>query len=188
MWLDRWGATDTEVASAMPGDHLVAAPGSVATRSITLGCGPDEVFDWLAQMGTGRAGWYSYDLIDNFGRRSARHIEPSWQVGEAGEPIPAGPMAFDTPVVDRPHALVIAVRQRRLLGHVVDFVLAYRLDPAAEASPSSAASEDAASTRLVTRATIAIRGPLGRLATVALTVGDGVMVRRQLIGLRERCG
>lgn len=42
---------------------------------IDLDAAPSEIWPWLAQMGNGRAGWYSYDLIDNLGRKSFQHID-----------------------------------------------------------------------------------------------------------------
>jgi hypothetical protein len=181
--LERWGATDDEVAASMPGDDLIGEPGMSATRSISLAKPPDEVFSWLAQMGTGRAGWYSYDLIDNFGRRSARELRPDWMVSEAGDTVPGGPISFDVAELDRPHHLVLALLGRRLAGHTIDFTLAFTL--AELTAPGGGAD---AGTRLVSRARASIRGPLGPVANPALCIGDGLMVRRQLLGLADRCG
>lgn len=36
---------------------------------------PSEIWPWLCQMGTGRAGWYSYDWIDNLGKSSFKHLD-----------------------------------------------------------------------------------------------------------------
>jgi hypothetical protein len=178
MLLEHWGATPTEVTAPMPGDELIDAPAMSATRSITLAADRDEVFGWLAQMGFGKAGWYSYDLIDNLGRRSADRLHPHWQVDSVGDEVPGGPLAFTVTHLDRPAHLVLALLDRRAAGHVIDFTLAYRLDPLT----------DRAGTRLVSRARATVAGPLGRPLSAALTVGDGVMVRRQLLGLAQRCG
>lgn len=43
---------------------------------IDLNCTPEKVWPWLAQMGNGRAGWYSYDWIDNLGRKSLDFVDP----------------------------------------------------------------------------------------------------------------
>lgn len=176
MLFENWGATACEIDRELPGDELIERPGFSATRSISLGAEPDEVFDWLAQMGTGRAGWYSYDLIDNFGRRSARSITPSWLVSAVGDEISAGPTAFTVTHIHRPEYLTLAVTGVGLPGLRVDFSLAYALSSPADGG-----------TRLVSRARAAVSGPLGRPASWALGVGDGIMVRRQLLGLRQRC-
>jgi proline iminopeptidase len=45
----------------------------------TVDAPPRQVWPWLVQMGHDRAGWYSWDRLDNFGSRSAKHIHPEWQ-------------------------------------------------------------------------------------------------------------
>lgn len=159
----------------MIGDDLIGDPHFSNDRSIEIAAPPDDVWPWLAQMGFGRAGWYSWDLIDNLGRRSATELHPEWMIEAAGDPMPAGPMSFATPVVDRPHRLVIAVTHQRLLAWTIDFTLAYEL------------TETTAGTRLASRARARIAGPLGRpFARWLLGPGDGVMVRKQLRGIAER--
>lgn len=56
-WTRRWGATDEEVARPMPGDEIVERADYIATRAITIRATPDEVWPWLVQIGSGRAGW-----------------------------------------------------------------------------------------------------------------------------------
>ena len=48
----------------LPGDDLVAEASAIETRGIEINATPKEVWPWLAQMGYGRAGWYSYDALD----------------------------------------------------------------------------------------------------------------------------
>ena len=85
MLFETWGANDDEVRGAVVGDDLVPSARLTATRAITIDAPPSAVFPWLRQMGFGRAGWYSYDWIDNLGRRSAEVILPEWQqVGKIG--------------------------------------------------------------------------------------------------------
>jgi hypothetical protein len=79
----RWGATDEELARAMPADKLVSHPTFVATRAVTIEGTPEEIWPWLVQIGHGRAGFYGYDLIENIGSprglRSAQRIIPELQ-------------------------------------------------------------------------------------------------------------
>ncbi|GIH95214.1 hypothetical protein ACFFMN_35570 [Planobispora siamensis] len=82
----RWGATDVEVDRAMPGDEMIP-DGRGPTRAITIHAAPHEVWPWLVQIGYGRAGWYSYDWIDNDGRPSADRIVPEFQDLKVGDPI-----------------------------------------------------------------------------------------------------
>jgi hypothetical protein len=85
-WHARWGATDEEVAGTMAGDDILEGASS-RTRAITIDAPPEEVWPWLLQLGYGRAGWYSYDWIDNDGRPSANRIVPEFQHLEPGDQI-----------------------------------------------------------------------------------------------------
>jgi hypothetical protein len=86
-WLLRWGATASEVARPMPGDGILGADTASTTRAITIGVPAMQVWPWLAQLGYGRAGWYSYDWLDNDGQPSARHVHPEWQQLRPGDQI-----------------------------------------------------------------------------------------------------
>jgi hypothetical protein len=77
-WHARWGATDAEVMAVMPGDELIPE-GQITTRAITITATPAQIWPWIVQIGYGRAGWYSYDWIDNDGKPSARRILPEHQ-------------------------------------------------------------------------------------------------------------
>ena len=78
-WHLQWGATDQELAMALPGDEMVQRPHFNFTRAVTIQARPEEIWPWLVQIGYGRAGWYSYDLLDNLGRPSAERIIPELQ-------------------------------------------------------------------------------------------------------------
>ena len=90
-WQLKWGATPEEVGEVMRGDEVVAAPTFSATRAVTVDASPEAIWPWLVQIGFGRAGWYSYDLLDNLGRHSAERIIPDLQRVEVGDLIPLGP-------------------------------------------------------------------------------------------------
>jgi hypothetical protein len=85
-WQHRWGATDEEVGAAMPGDEIVPRADST-TRAIAIAAPPERVWPWLVQLGYGRAGWYSYDWIDNDGQPSADRIIPQLQQLQVGDQI-----------------------------------------------------------------------------------------------------
>jgi hypothetical protein len=85
-WQHRWGATNQEVHRAMPGDDLILDAAST-TRAITVAAPPEQVWPWLVQLGYGRAGWYSYDWIDNDGQPSADRILPKLQQLQVGDQI-----------------------------------------------------------------------------------------------------
>jgi hypothetical protein len=84
----RWGATDEEVAQAMPGDEIQPQPIFNATRAITIHARPGQIWPWLVQIGYQRAGWYGYDWIDNDGLPSADRIIPQLQHLKVGDDMP----------------------------------------------------------------------------------------------------
>jgi hypothetical protein len=86
-WQVRWGATDDEVRRPMPGDDILGPGAGSTTHAITIGAPADQVWPWLAQLGYGKAGWYSYDWTDNDGQRSAEQIRPQWQHLHPGDQI-----------------------------------------------------------------------------------------------------
>ena len=175
MILQHWGATPDEIAGEVAGDALCADARLVATRSITIAAPPTEVFAWLRQMGFGRAGWYSYDLLDNLGRRSATSIMPEWQSVAAGDTVPGGPIDFEAAIVDAPRAFVLRLAPSGRVSSRMCFTLAYDL------------RDDPVGTRLVTRLRARIDAPGGALLErFVLGPGDGVMLRRQLLGIRHR--
>ena len=87
----RWGAFDEEIERPMPGDEIVKRPTFDATRAITIRARPQEIWPWIMQVGMTRAGWYSYDLLDNLGRPSAQRILPQLQNPKIGDVIPMSP-------------------------------------------------------------------------------------------------
>ena len=87
-WHRTWGATDAEVEMSLPGDGLVPKPAYQTTRAITINAPPEAVWPWLVQIGQERAGFYSYDWLENlFGLEieSADRVHPEWQDLEVGD-------------------------------------------------------------------------------------------------------
>ena len=90
-WQHRWGATDEEVGAVLPGDEIIPDAAGSTTRAITIDAAPTDVWPWLVQLGYDRAGWYSYDWIDNDGRPSADRVVPELQDLAVGDQILMGP-------------------------------------------------------------------------------------------------
>lgn len=80
-----WGATDAEVAAPFPGADLIRGGKRSGTMAVTIDAPPSAVWPWLAQMGCDRAGWYSWDRLDNAGVPSAERIHPEWQEVAVGD-------------------------------------------------------------------------------------------------------
>jgi hypothetical protein len=174
MIFQYWGATAEEISSSVVGDDLCSDATVVATRSITIGAAPQEVFPWIRQMGFGRAGWYSYDWLDNLGRKSASTIHDEWQSVEAGDKVPSGPISFIAAIVDAPRHFVLEIQSLGKKSPKLHFTLAYEL------------RDDPQGTRLVTRMRSRINLPLGSLfEKLILGPGDGIMLRRQLLNIKK---
>jgi hypothetical protein len=93
-----WGATADEVARPLPGDELLATADMISTRAITIRASADDGWPWIAQLGQGRGGFYSYDFLENLvgcDIHSADRIVPEWQgvaVGDEVKLFPDGPL------------------------------------------------------------------------------------------------
>jgi hypothetical protein len=86
----RWGATDEEAAMDLPGDQFLPVANVTATRAITILRTADDVWPWLAQLGQGRGGFYSYDFLENLvgcDIQSADRIVEEWQSIEVGSEV-----------------------------------------------------------------------------------------------------
>jgi hypothetical protein len=90
---------DDEARRRLTGDELVSSAGLRWTHGITIRARPAEIWPWITQMGCRRAGWYSYDGLDNGGSPSAERIVPELQRAEVGDIFPMTPIAEDGFVV-----------------------------------------------------------------------------------------
>jgi hypothetical protein len=170
-WQLRWGATDAEVLRPLPGDDFVAEPTFNATRAVSVAAPPEAIWPWLVQIGHTRAGWYSYDWIDNLGRPSATRILPELQDLHEGDLIPVSP---DGKQGFRVHTLV--PNHYMLWGAPGEMSWLWYLDPVAEGE-----------TRLITRVRLRYRWTHPSiLFSLVVDVGDIVMMRRCLLGIKQR--
>jgi hypothetical protein len=110
---DGWGATREERRATMPGDEFVPHPKIMSTRAITINAGPDRVWPWLAQIGMGRGGFYSYDTLENMigcRIRSSRQIVPDLQQLRVGDLIRLAPgqaPCYRVGLVEPPRLLIL---------------------------------------------------------------------------------
>lgn len=87
-WSLSWGATNEEINRDMKGDDILNSPSFVATRGISIQASPEAVWPWIVQIGYRRAGFYSYDRLDNDGIHSSDTILPEYQGLRVGDVIP----------------------------------------------------------------------------------------------------
>jgi glyoxylase-like metal-dependent hydrolase (beta-lactamase superfamily II) len=170
-----WGATADEARRPLPGDDLLPAADLVATRAMSIGATPAQVWPWLIQLGVGRAGAYSYDWLDRlFGLdvRSSRRIVRELQALAVGDVIP---------VANDGTGLRVRILEReRVLGALTDdgtWAWTWVLEPSG------------AGTRLLSRTRMSTAGsslPARAATWLAMVPASWVMERRMLFGLRER--
>lgn len=85
-------ATREEKTRALPGDERIPQAIDTLTHGVMIRRPPRDVWPWLVQMGAGcRAGWYSYDWLDNGRQPSARRIVPELQHPASGRSSPRYP-------------------------------------------------------------------------------------------------
>jgi hypothetical protein len=80
--VDTWGSSADERAAAYGCDGLIDSPDRSLFRAVGIDAPAPLVFRWLCQL---RAAPYSYDLVDNFGRRSPRRLIEGLEQLEVGQ-------------------------------------------------------------------------------------------------------
>jgi hypothetical protein len=171
----NWGARADEVAAKLPGDELLADAGLVTTRAITIHAPAGAIWPWLAQLGSGRGGAYSYDWIENLLRlnmHSAAEILPEYQDIKTGDELPLGGRGpvMRVEIADPPRALAVRSTDQ-------NWAWIFALLPEGD------------STRLISRNRIAAQAlaPASRLAYLLfMEPGSLVMERKMLLGIKQR--
>jgi hypothetical protein len=174
-WHQRWGATSDEVLAEMPGDDLINDTTYVATRAITIKAAPTEVWPWLVQVGCLRAGFYADDLLDNLGHPSSWEILPEFQHLEIGQWVPMSPTPSET----------TAFKVADFATH--EWVLWHQ--PPLSTWVWALTELPDGRTRLVTRLRITLDWTKRVQSVIAIVLnecGDFPMMRRMLLGIRDR--
>jgi hypothetical protein len=195
-------ATALEKRRPLPVDAFVQEPIFTSTHAITIDAPPEQVWPWIAQMGAGRAGWYSWDGIDNGGTPSATSIRPKFQTVVAGDVMPAIPGAADAflvAAVDPLRDLVLTVPDGHggnavAWEHVLDRLPGGRTRLLVRGRASShwvdlarAAPPDGHRRIFVERA-YAVLAMLPRPLLIAFAAsGHRIMEARHLRGIQRRC-
>ena len=155
---DRWGVTDDETRRPYACDAFVDAPALEAWRAVDIAAPAEAVWRWVTQL---RVAPYSYDWIDNLGRRSPRRLLdlPEPEVGDNF-----------TSVGGRPQGRIVALDPgHQLTGTILGAYMSYVLD---------------AHGRLATRLLLKVVMQAPRFPS-ALSLGDLVMARRQLLNIKQ---
>lgn len=156
-----WGATAAEQAAAYPCDDLAPDPAEAWFRAVTVRAPRATVFRWLCQL---RVAPYSYDLLDNAGRRSPRTLTPGVERLAAGQRFMSIFTLVDFAVDEQ---ITLRMTAPRALAFFGPLTVTY------------AVRDHEGGTRLVVKLNV------GGRRKVLLAWGDLVMMRRQLLTLRR---
>jgi hypothetical protein len=166
-----WGSTSAERQLPFPCDRHLPDADEALYRAVDVAAPAPLVFRWLCQL---KAAPYSYDWIDNLGRRSPRQLTPGLEELRRGERV----MTIFELVEFAPNEHVtLLLRRSRLFGAVACSYVVRAVDPR--------------HSRLLVK--LLVRYPrtsvLAALTRAILPAGDLVMMRKQLLtlkGLAER--
>jgi hypothetical protein len=208
-WYRDWGREPDESTRPLAGDDLVVDPIAVDTRGVDIAAPPEKVWPWLAQMGYGRAGWYSYDVVDMKGR-SADGIRDEWQTVAEGDIFGTHPGGgFVVRSVDPGHSLVLWLDRATVERQAEE---AKAAGEGIETAPSNLQAtgsfldsatgrdfeaswafvleprDDGRGSRLVERFRVRMSAAGGAGAVTGPMMGFGtfVMIRKQLLGIKVR--
>jgi hypothetical protein len=180
----QWGSTRSELGQELPGDSILVEADLVATRAIGIHAPVSAVWPWLAQMGQGRGGLYSYDWLENLvgcQMHSADRIVAQWQEIGEGDDFRLHPeVALRVEQVDPPNALVVrgGVPASGSLGEgeaPYDFTWAFVLQPS-----------EADDSRLVVRERYRYLTKWAPLLVEPVAAASFIMTRKMMYGIRDR--
>jgi hypothetical protein len=176
----RWGATNQESDEPLPGDNLFANADLTATRAITVRASADQVWPWVAQLGQGRGGFYSYDFLENLvgcDIHSADRIVAEWQDVGVGDEVRLAPqVGLVVAMLERGRSLVL--RGGIPMGNTAppyDFTWAFVLR-----------DEPDGTTRLLVRERYAYTRSWARLIVEPAEAISFVMSQKMLRGIKDR--
>jgi hypothetical protein len=184
----HWGLSSAEAARNYPGDELVPEPLWSYTHGVEIDATPTQAYAWIAQIGADRAGFYSYQWLENLVGcevRNAERIHPEWQA-RVGQPLLLHPNP------NAPRLQIVAVEPDR-----------YVLAKAAAAEPPKAAGEPWATSswlffveplgdtrcRVISRFRAACSKDLATRLAFGPTLLEPLgfaMDRRMLLGIKQR--
>ncbi|MBN1321895.1 MAG: hypothetical protein JXA87_13780 [Thermoleophilia bacterium] len=162
----NWNATEEEWRGSYPCDKYIQGPQQAFIRAVDVQAPAEILFRWVCQI---KVAPYSYDLIDNWFRRSPQQFTPGAEKLEAGQEFLVGPIVeFEQ---DRHITVVFRSDQER---GCPPFSLTYEVKPTGLDS-----------SRLVCKADLTSRGRRDRVRWFLLAWGDLIMMRKQFLTLKK---
>lgn len=85
-----WSTQGIEATELLPGDGIVLEPKVEYTLALSISSSPSAIWPWFVQMGGGRAGFYTYEWIENLlgaDIHNANEILPLFQDLKVGDKV-----------------------------------------------------------------------------------------------------
>jgi hypothetical protein len=175
-WMDRWGATDDEIAASLTGDELVPSPRISYTRAISINAAPEDVYPWVVQLGAEKGGMYSYEWFETNILRceliNADRIHPEWQNLKVGDPMKmcpgtSGPPPYEIAIIEPNRSIIMGHKENSDWIEIWQFHFIPQED---------------GTTRLVIRSRNAAEGWFWDV----IRPGEFIMMRGMMFGVKER--
>lgn len=173
-WMDRWGATDEELAASLTGDELVPNPRISYTRAVTVNAAPEQIYPWIVQLGADKGGMYSYTWLESLiqcPQTNADRIHEEWQDLKVGDKVlmckSDMPPGYEVAIIEPNRVIVMGHQTDGIWSDVWQFVLV---------------PQDDGTTRLVLRSRDAKEGWMWDV----IRPGEFVMMSRMMLGIKER--
>jgi hypothetical protein len=165
----NWGATSAEQALPFPCDRYLPVADGIYFRAVRVRAPAALLFRWLCQL---KVAPYSYDWIDNFGRRSPRHLTPGLEQLVQGQRVMT---IFELVEFERDRHLTLALVEPRAVAIFGQIAVTYMIVPHADTS-----------CRLIVKLLVRYP-PRGRWCRMdrLLPWGDLIMMRKQLLTLKR---
>ena len=129
-WMDRWGATDEEIAASYSGDELVPSPRISYTRAVTVDATPEQIYPWIVQLGADKGGMYSYTWIEKLiqcPQTNANRIHEEWQDLKVGDKVLMCkndmPPGYEVALIEPDQAIVLGHQENGTWSDVWQFIL-----------------------------------------------------------------
>lgn len=165
-----WGVSPRETNIPYPCDRRLINFNDTLFRGITICAGPQTIYRWLCQM---RIAPYSYDWIDNFGRKSPEKLTPGLDDLKIGQTV----MTIFNIIDFKPNIHLTIRINKNILGRQIaaDGVVTYLIHPINQTR-----------CRLLVKLLVLYpKGVMGMLSRAILPLGDLIMMRRQLMNFKR---
>jgi hypothetical protein len=171
-----WGVNSEEQNIIYPCDRFIKRFDAIYYRGVTIHATAQIIFRWLCQP---KVAPYSYDLLDNFGKRSPRTLTPGMDQLVIGQLIMNKfrlvDFEKDKQVTLLTHEPKSESRHRYFESLFGEIAISYLIVP-----------QGSNACRLLVKIIVQYpAGISGRLMSILLPWGDKVMMRKQLLNLKK---